>query len=123
MTTKYRFVRTKLGITAFAGIELSSIPAPRSQIVWLDAASEGRLHYGDVVERGLRAALDAHEAAGGAPQQVSIHEVVATTADTKPDAVQCAAALGLWKELGRLENTVDVQFVTGAWTVKFLTAS
>lgn len=116
-------MRTKSGITAFAGIELSSAPAPTSQIVWLDTATEGRLHYGAAVECGLRAALNAHEAAGGASQQVFIHEVVTTTSDTKPDAVQCAAALGLWKELGRVESTVDVQFLSGNWTVTFVSAN
>ena len=120
MTTSYKFIRTIFGTTAFAVIKLSSTPALQSRIIWPDSLQKIRQNYGTAIECGIHLALSAHDKAGGKPQEVLIRDVVTTTADTKPDAVKCAAALGLWKELGHTEDEVVVSYSFGLWEIKWL---
>ena len=112
-------MRTRSGLTAFSAIEISSLPAKESEILWSEAAARFQPIYGAAVEAGFRWALDAHQRRGGPPQHIKVVSLAETTSDTKPDAVQCAAALALWKALGHEDGHTTVEFANGTWKVTF----
>jgi hypothetical protein len=115
----YRFLRSRGGVTSFALVGIQSRPGATWQIHW-----DGRLAalsnvYGAAVRQGVMAAAHEHEFRGGSPQTVDVVSLIETASDTRPDAVECAAALAAWTTWGHPEAEARVEWLHGRWKVSF----
>jgi hypothetical protein len=123
MSGAYRFLQTRDGKTAFALVRLESRP----NYVWktiLGPGLEGvQARYGEALRNGIDAAAFAHAQRGGAAQIVEVTALEYTEADTRPDAVKCAAALAAWKSWNHPEADAFVHYVDGEWSVSFPVAA
>lgn len=119
MGTRYRFLRLKNGMTAFAGVELSTEINFRWEILWDQSIRNLYPIYSHAVDVGVGLAGMAHENRGGKPQRVTVMSITEVAVDTKPDAVTCASALALWLSLGHQESDVQMTFNEGIWTPVF----
>ena len=119
MTGEYRFLRTRSGVTAFASVALASQPSTAWDIAWSESAAQLKRVYESAVEAGVRLAAHEHRRRGGKPESVTVVRLVETAADTKPDAVACAAAMAAWKAWGGSESEAKIVFDAGRWQVVF----
>jgi hypothetical protein len=119
MITQYRFLRTQNGITSFAIVAVETHPSSVWTVTWNNSAVSYRSTYGTAVEEGVGFAIREHERRGGEPQQVEIMSLVETPADTRFDAVTCAATLSTWKALNHSESEVKVMLEEGEWRITF----
>lgn len=119
MLIEHKFFRVKHGIASFAVVGVSSHPSAAHTISWSESASGLRSAYGSAVEKGVRIAATEHERRNGPPHAVEIISIADAPADTKPDAVTCAAALAAWKSWGHAEAEAVVVFEDGEWRVTF----
>lgn len=108
------------GVTSFAVVEVSSRPSDERMIVWGAATSHLKEMYDTAVDQGVEVAAQEHERRGGQPQRVEVVSLTDNPADTRPDAVACAAAIAAWKSWGHPEGDASVVFEEGAWKVAFL---
>lgn len=120
MRGDYRFMKSRNGILGFAAVSVESEPSTRWDIRWSDEADLQALRhvFGAAVEEGVRLAAVDHEKAGGAPQRVEILALGHNPADTRPDAVRCAAAVAAWKPWGHDDATARFQH-EAEWAVTF----
>jgi hypothetical protein len=120
VTGRYRFLKTRGGITGFASVTVESTPAPELTVSW-DPRIAPNLYrdYGTAAREGVTAAFRAHQKRGGLPQQVQISELLETVVDTRPDAVRCAAGIAAWKSWGWPESDVTILNQEGEWTAAF----
>lgn len=124
MRGEHKFVRTHEGVLGFALVSVDSQPSQSWEIVWQDADHLAPLRsvFGAAVETGVRLAATAHETLGGSPQRVEILSLGHNPADTRSDAVICAAALAAWKAWGHSPSQAHIAY-DGGWTVAFPTTS
>jgi hypothetical protein len=120
MRGEHKFVRTRGGILGFALVTLESEPSVTWQVVWHDEQELTALRapFESAVDSGIKIAAAAHELRGGAPQRVEILAIGHNPADTRPDAVTCAAAIAAWKSWGQDPAQAQVEYLDG-WTVAF----
>lgn len=120
MRGEYKFVRTRGGVLGFAIVTLESEPSVTWRVVWHDEdqLTALRAPFGSAVESGIKAAAEAHERSGGVPQRVEILAIGHNPADTRPDAVSCAAAIAAWKAWGHDPAQAQVEYTDG-WKVAF----
>lgn len=121
MVTKHLFLRWQSGIASVAEVAVELQPSNSWAVTW-DADSSlvrGRSFFGDAVEEGIQIAAREFERGGGKPHYVKVVELVDWPADTRKDAVRCAAALATWKALGGSESDASVVFEQGEWKITF----
>ena len=120
MTASYTFRRTHGGVTSFARVTVSALEGAAWRIEWSEDARPLRSVYGSEADAAIERAADALRARGGAPSAVRIDAIVETLADTKPDAVACAAAIASWKAWSGDESKANVERDdAGKWRVSF----
>lgn len=135
MRGRYRFLRTKGGVSYFARVGLEVLPLGekvevaealpervdadegevnrRSAPTWVAAALEGiraslaHAQQSGMLATGCRAVLD---------------ELVGSPVDTGEDVVRCAAGLAVWDALGFSELTPQAEFDGQKWKLVFPTA-
>jgi len=113
MRATKKFFRHRNGISSFAAVTLETTPPTSAAVAW--ASSAGcPAEYRDAVISGIAIAHDAHAAIGGQATCFRVVEVVELLADTKADAVLCAAAGAAWVALGHSIAEVRYEFVN-AW--------
>jgi hypothetical protein len=114
------FRRTRDGVTSFARVTVSTRENVAWTVDWSDDARPLRDVYGAEMEAAIEKAASALRARGGAPSAVRIDAIVETLADTKPDAVACAAAIAAWKAWYCDESKAIVEVDgAGKWSVTF----
>lgn len=118
MITRHRFLHTYDGVTSFAIVGVALQPSPAWSVQWNDSVPRYN-EFDTAVEEGVRNAAREHERQEGEPHIVQIMELVETLADTRADAVRCAAAIATWKALGHSESDANVLFEGGQWQVTF----
>jgi hypothetical protein len=120
MTGDHKFVQTKDGVLGFAVVSLDSHPNERWEVAWHDDDQLEALRrvFGPAVEAGIRLAAAAHDKHGGPPQMVEVLSIGHNPADTRSDAVVCAAAMAAWKSWGHDPNLASVEYEQG-WRISF----
>jgi hypothetical protein len=109
-------------MAAFAVVSLRSQANDFWSIEWTSAASRFRQAYGEAVDRGIQFARAEHKRRGGTPQKIEVLGLEEVPADTRADAVYCAATIATWKALGNPESEIGVDVDDeDNWHVRFLT--
>lgn len=120
MISHYTFRRTYSGVTSFARVTVSTQDGTPWRVDWSDEAQPRRRTYGIEAEAAIEQAASALRALGGVPVAIRIDAIVETLADTKPDAVACAAAIAAWKAWQCDESNASVERASnGRWIVTF----
>lgn len=119
MKGESRFFRTRGGLVAYAQVAVFSEPAAASTIEWPAKLETMKRVWGQDVERGIQLAAAAREKRGGGCHRIHVEQVVDIPADTKPDAMTCAAAIAAWKSWGGSEDDLSVTHDDGTWRVQF----
>lgn len=121
MQAQHIFLRTHKGITSFAAVSVRSHINDAWSTTWSAAAAPLQRIYGEAVELGIRCATGEHERQGGEPHLIEVVSLEETPADTRADAVTCAAAVATWKSLGGAEGDVRIEMDDkGTWGAKIL---
>lgn len=70
---------------------------------------------------GIREALDAARVAGGdtTPRLARLVKLVGADADTRDDAIRCAAGLATWEALGSPQPGPEVTFDGRGWSLRY----
>lgn len=119
MKAECTFFETSGGVVAYARVVVSSEPAGEAKIVWRVQLEAMERVWRSDVERGIRLAATEHQKRGGTPHLVRVEEVVDVPADTKADAMTCAALIAAWKSWERSDAELEVAQRDGAWIVRF----
>lgn len=124
MRGEYRFLRHRGGIASVARVTVELHPDSAWSVSWEKLVSDSpsyppRVFYRSAAEEGVMLAAREHERRGGEPYQVHIVQVVEWPADTRADAVRCAAALATWGALGHAEAEATIVFLGEEWQVTF----
>jgi hypothetical protein len=135
MRGHHRFLRTKNGLSSFAHVEVDLTTCATEPLAIIDAlpetpnASQGEVNrctapaWVDAAVEGIRNAVGKAQSLG-VPldhEQVRLVKLLGTPADTRADAIQCAAALATWQAIAEVWNvpTLEVIFGHGAWSIQY----
>jgi hypothetical protein len=114
---KYRFVRMKGGVGAYAGLTLERTDGPFGLVEWAPELATKKKYYDQSVRQGIEDALTWAGEPRSSACAFRILEFVELEVDTNRAAVRCAATIAAWKELGRDENQLAV-ILEDEWRVK-----
>jgi len=132
MRGHYRFLQTKHGKCHFASVCVTVRPGGET-IEAVDALPEGvDPDKGEVNRRtapgwvtaaveGIRATLEHARQTGvlALGCTVTLEKLVGSVADTREDAIRCAAGLAVWNALGSPPCAPEAEFHGQSWTLVF----
>ncbi len=115
VSSQFRLLRTRDGVTHFARVAVEIARAPSGVAVAAGAGLEAPGEWLEAALRGAGAAAERLAPGGGVLVRVVLVE--GTHVDTREDAVECAAALAVWGALRPGEAAPEPDLVGGAWRV------
>src|SRR5262245_47454137 len=127
-----RFLRVKAGVSYFAQVEVEVQPGGEEVEIVYSLPEKVDFREGEAnfqtapswVEAALEGIHDVLDYARGAGVlatgcRVELVKVVGTVADTREDAIRCAAGLATVQGLGQPELMAEAEFDGKKWTLRF----